>query len=96
MVPCWYQGEKVRIADINTPETSDPRCAHEAQLGARATARLQALLNAGAFTLESVDRDRDKYGRLLRTVTRGGESVGEVLVREGLAEEWQGFRRDWC
>jgi endonuclease YncB( thermonuclease family) len=96
MVPCWYQGEKVRIADINTPETSDPGCAHEAQLGAEATERLQALLNAGAFTLESVDRDRDKYGRLLRTVTRGGESVGEVLVREGLAEEWQGFRRDWC
>jgi hypothetical protein len=27
---------------------------------------------------------------------RGGESVGEVLVREGLAEEWQGYRRDWC
>jgi micrococcal nuclease len=92
----WYAGEKIRIADINTPEVSEPRCAREAQLGAAAAARLQALLNAGAFTLESVDRDRDAYGRLLRTVTRQGESVGAVLVREGLAEEWRGRRSGWC
>ena len=92
----WYAGEKIRIADINTPETSEPQCAREAQLGARATARLQALLNEGAFTLESVDRDRDSYGRLLRTVTRDGTSLGAVLVREGLAEEWRGYRSGWC
>ena len=92
----WYAGRKIRIADINTPEVSDPQCAREAQLGAQATARLQALLNQGAFTLESVDRDRDPYGRLLRTVTRDGASVGAVLVREGLAEEWQGTRGGWC
>lgn len=93
---CWYEGEKVRIADINTPEVSDPGCAHEAELGARATDRLQALLNEGAFDLETVDRDRDKHGRLLRVVTRGGESVGATLVDEGLAEEWQGYRGSWC
>jgi|GEM_PF-2787979 len=92
----WYAGEKIRIADINTPEVGEPGCASEAALGARATTRLQALLNQGAFALEKVDRDRDKYGRLLRTVTRDGESLGAVLVDEGLAEEWQGYRRDWC
>jgi micrococcal nuclease len=92
----WYAGEKIRVADINTPEVSEPKCPREAQLGAQATARLQALLNEGAFTLESVDRDRDQYGRLLRTVTRQGESVGAVLVREGLAEEWRGRRSGWC
>ena len=92
----WYAGEKIRLADINTPEVSRPRCPREAALGARASARLQALLNQGAFTLETVDRDRDAYGRLLRTVTRQGESVGAVLVREGLAEEWRGRRSGWC
>jgi micrococcal nuclease len=92
----WYAGEKIRVADINTPEVSDPQCAREAALGAAATARLQALLNEGAFTLESVDRYRDPYGRLLRTVTRDGASVGAVLVREGLAEEWRGRRSGWC
>jgi endonuclease YncB( thermonuclease family) len=92
----WYAGEKIRIADINTPETGHPGCPYEARLGAAATARLQALLNQGAFSLEPIDRDRDKYGRRLRVVTRGGASVGGVLVREGLAEEWRGYRGSWC
>ena len=92
----WYAGEKIRVADINTPEVSRPLCPREAALGERASARLLALLNQGAFTLETVDRDRDPYGRLLRTVTRQGESVGAVLVREGLAEEWRGRRSGWC
>jgi micrococcal nuclease len=32
----------------------------------------------------------------LRTVTRQGASVGEELVREGLAERWKGYRGNWC
>lgn len=58
------------------------------------------LLNQGAFTLapnnDGSGRDRDDYGRLLRTVTRDGSSVGEVLVDEGLAEKWKGYRGSWC
>jgi len=59
----WHQGAKIRIADINTLETSRPGCAHEAGLGARATLRLTQLLNAGPFTLEQQGRDVDRYGR---------------------------------
>lgn len=92
----WLNGEKIRIADINAPEVSEPKCSTEAQLGARATERLTALLNAGAFSLEEADRDEDKYGRKLRIVTRGGESLGETLVDEGLAERWKGYRGSWC
>lgn len=92
----WYGGTKIRIADINTPEVSDPECAAEAELGSRATDRLAALLNAGPFSLEPTDRDTDAYGRSLRIVTRDGESVGETLVDEGLAERWKGYRGEWC
>jgi micrococcal nuclease len=92
----WYRGQKIRIADINTPETGNPQCTAEAELGARAAARLTQLLNAGAFSLESTDRTHDRYGRALFTVTRDGESVGTALVREGLAEEWRGYRQEWC
>ena len=94
----WYAGAKIRIADINTPEVSEPGCAAEASLGRRATNRLLVLLNEGPFSLEpgGDGRDRDPYGRLLRIVTRQGESLGDVLVDDGLAEEWQGYRRDWC
>ena len=92
----WFRGEKIRIADINTPEVSSPECPAEAALGRRATNRLLVLLNEGAFSLESGDRDRDRYDRLLRTVTRDGDSLGLVLVDEGLAEEWRGYRGGWC
>ena len=92
----WYRGTKIRVADINTPETGQPACPAEAQLGAAATRRMTQLLNAGPFSLASTDRDTDRYGRALRVVTRGGDSLGEVLVAEGLAEQWQGKRGTWC
>ncbi len=92
----WFQGEKYRIADIDTPETHPARCAEEAALGEAATDRLQQWLNDGAFSLESAERDADRYGRKLRVPTRGGESVGSVLVDEGLARPWEGRRRPWC
>jgi hypothetical protein len=92
----WFRGEKIRIADIDTPETHGPRCTAEGELGAQATRRLQALMNDGAFSLESGDRDTDRYGRALRIVTRGGQSIGEQLVAEGLARRWDGARHPWC
>jgi len=94
----WYKGEKIRIADLDTPEVSKPGCANEAMMGRKATLRLQALLNAGPFSLEPNPEGRaeDKYGRSLMLVTRGGASLGAVLVDEGLAEQWGGPRRAWC
>ena len=92
----WLKGDKIRIADINAPEVSEPQCPAESQLGGQTTQRLIALLNGGGFSLQSVDRDEDQYGRKLRVVTRGGSSLGEVLVDEGLAERWKGYRGSWC
>lgn len=92
----WLKGTKYRIADINAPEVSNPGCNAEAALGERATSRLVDLLNGGSFSLRDTDLDQDKYGRMLRVVTREGESIGEVLVAEGLAERWTGRRRSWC
>lgn len=92
----WIDGEKIRVADIDAPETHPSRCAEEARLGNAATDRLQALLNAGPVTLVSIDRDTDRYGRKLRVVERGGVSLGDMLVNEGLARPWEGRRRPWC
>ena len=93
----WYRGTKIRIADINAPETGHPSCPSEARLGAAATRRLIELLNAGPFTLATEGaRDTDRYGRALRVVVRRGTSVGLRLEREGLAERWKGRRGNWC
>lgn len=92
----WIGGEKVRIADIDAPETHPPRCAYEARLGNQATEKLHALLNSGAVTMTSIDRDRDVYGRLLRNVSVNGADVGEAMVSAGVAREYGGGRRPWC
>ena len=91
-----HGGERIRIADIDTPEVRG-RCAHEIRLAARATARMGELLAAGPFTLEPIGgRDEDRDGRKLRIVTRGGRSLGDQLVAEGLARTWTGRREPWC
>jgi micrococcal nuclease len=92
----WIGGAKVRIADIDAPETHDYRCASELALGDRATEQLHALLNSGAVTMTRIDRDRDVYGRLLRNVAVNGADVGEAMVGAGVAREWEGRRRPWC
>ena len=92
----WYRGTKIRIAGIDTPETHQPKCAAEAKLGAAATRRMLQLVNAGPFTLQSINRDEDRYGRKLRILTRGGKSLGDILVEEGLARYYKGGRRSWC
>ncbi|HAW34568.1 MAG TPA: nuclease [Erythrobacter sp.] len=93
----WLDGVKIRIADIDTPEISEPRCDYEYQLGMRATHRLVELLNGGPFELRTIgSRDEDQYGRKLRVVTRDGRSLGNQLVSEGLARTWTGRREPWC
>src|SRR4051812_37460338 len=51
----WMDGEKIRIADIDAPETHPSRCAEEERLGNAATRRLQALLSAGPVRLAVAD-----------------------------------------
>ncbi|WP_405049121.1 MULTISPECIES: thermonuclease family protein [unclassified Rhizobium] len=92
----WFEGQKIRIADIDTPELSPPRCEAERVKGEAAKFRLLALLNAGKFSLSAGIRDEDKYGRKLRTVSRAGKSLGGALVQEGLARSWDGARHGWC
>lgn len=93
----WLDGEKIRIADIDTPEISEPGCASEYARGIEARDRLVVLLNEGSFDLVPIgNRDEDPYGRKLKVVMRAGASLGDQLVREGLARPWTGSRLPWC
>ncbi|THK33907.1 thermonuclease family protein [Ensifer sp. MPMI2T] len=92
----WFNGQKIRIADIDTPELSQPSCEAEQAKGEAAKSRLLVLLNAGKFSLVAGSRDEDKYGRKLRTLTRAGRSLGDKLIEEGLARRWHGGRHGWC
>ncbi len=84
----WWQGEKIRIAEIDTPEMNG-RCLAEREMARRARARLVTLLAEQPVRFERVGTDR--YGR---TLARFGP-VSETLIAEGLAHRWPS-RKGWC
>ncbi|MVA22781.1 thermonuclease family protein [Agrobacterium vitis] len=92
----WFPGQKIRIADIDTPELSPPRCEREREQGLAAKQRLLDILNSGPLWFMTSARDEDRFGRKLRIVYRERRSVGDILVAEGLARKWEGSRRSWC
>ena len=92
----WFRGEKIRIADIDTPELSPPRCERERERGLVAKQRLLDILNSGPLSFKIGAREEDRFGRKLRIVYRDRRSVGDILVAEGLARKWEGSRRSWC
>lgn len=93
---------KIRIIGIDAPETHPARCPEEARLGELATAKLQALLNQGPFTMVGrIDDSRDKYGRDLRAITRKlsngkTQSIADDLRSSGLVHRYVGFKTGWC
>lgn len=91
-------GERVRILNIDTAEMP-PRsqCEAERDLAVAVKARLSEVVRQGeVITLARQGRDRDKYDRQLRRVRVDGQDVGDLLVRERLAQPWRGRKATWC
>ena len=100
-------GERIRLETHDTAEHYPrAKCPQEAELARRAQNRLNSLIaqHRRKGTLVLVYRlrrngwpARDKYRRYLATLYVGGEDVGAVLVKEGLARPYRGGkRRSWC
>lgn len=99
------EGETVRIANIDAPESA-PRaaCMAEAALATVATRELGRLLGtdfepgSGRTILPTLQREgTDRYGRTLARVqlVTGGDA-GEEMVRRGVAVHWTGRQANWC
>ena len=88
---------KIRITGIDAPEVASPLCPAEAALARRSADRLKTLLNQGPFEMVAHRFNRtDKYGRDLMDVSRGGVSIGDQLIKEGLAHRYILSKESWC
>jgi hypothetical protein len=88
-------GQRVRVAGIDAPETHPARCAQEAALGAAATKKLAELLRGRPLWISGNIVDR--WGRNVRTVRVGGEDVADAMIGSGLARNYDGKQRQpWC
>ena len=87
---------RARLMGFDTPETYEPRCAAEANLGQRATRRLRNLVRQSVRTDVQFD-GIDRYDRRLVRLRLDGRDVGDILIAEGVALPYGGGRRpDWC
>lgn len=85
----WLEREKMRIAEIDTPELNG-RCQYERVKARGARTRLVQILNTSEVRFERIGKDR--FGRTLVKMPE----VSEQLIREGLARKWSGRRESWC
>jgi endonuclease YncB( thermonuclease family) len=93
----WQDGVKMRLLEIDTPETFEAQCDREKQLGEKAKLRLQALMSRGYRLEDSGTKDRTSDHRnLVHVVLSDGRDAGKVLVKEGLAQPWPNRGNKWC
>ena len=86
-------GESIRLANIDAPEI-EGRCRFETNLAQQSKNRLAELM-AGQ-RVEIHRQGTDRYGRTLAVVWVNGADAGDMLVSEGLARTWSGYREPWC
>jgi len=84
------RGERIRILNIDAPESFRSRCEAELKLALRTKERLGELLHSGPVEIEREGQDR--YRRTLATLSVREGDVCLVLVQERLALPWQDGR----
>ena len=98
----WFFGSNLRLKDFDTPEpvSRNSKCPGgqtplEAELAARASARLLELINTRPFTVEQYGVDTTGH-RWEGAVRIDGRDVGDILIEEGLARRWPDGPLFWC
>lgn len=90
-------GERIRIANVDAPETrrDQAKCAREIQSGKAATAQLRSLIGRREVVLDPVGTS---YGRTVAHVASGGVDIAGELIRRGAARAWPRGRSrpNWC
>jgi|TARA_R110000824_G_scaffold98284_2_gene234510 micrococcal nuclease len=85
--------QKIRFKGINTPESRTRNLAEKA-LGLQAKARVKELVQKD-FEMKTFKDKKGKFGRILGVpLTEKGESVCEILVKEGHARWYDGGKRE--
>jgi len=85
---------KVRLAEVNAPETFRPVCQEEKKIGHSATLFVNQRIG------KNVDLQNIRLGKyagrvVANIITASGEDLGELLLNAGLAHK-QKDRSGWC
>lgn len=90
----WYQGEKMRLRGVDTPEV-DGACPHERMIAQQATEFLVSLLSRNDIVITRFGLDR--HDRRLVTIYLNTGTAGQALLDQGLAERYGASpQTNWC
>lgn len=93
----WIDGVKLRMLDIDAPETFQAECKRERMVGVQAKERLIQLMGQGYRIEYSGKADRTAAKRqLVRVRLKDGRDAGHVLLNESLAQRWPNKANPWC
>lgn len=76
---------KIRSANLDAPEVRGP----EREEGLKTLYRLRELVQSAQETYFCTEMERGNFGRLLGVLFVDGESVEDILIREGLAKKYK-------
>ena len=84
----WLNDVSIRILNINAPEIRTKDLT-EKEAGLKTKARVEELLPVGSEVIVNTAIDKEKFGRILGDfLIDGKESLGHILVAEGLAKPY--------
>jgi micrococcal nuclease len=93
-IAVWGRSPNVRLVGFDAPETWQPDCQTERDVGHEATGRLREIVRGGHLTFQYVRCSCPEskigthwcnYGRDCGTLKANGRDVGDILIEEGLA-----------
>lgn len=87
------------VSGYDTPEIYSADCPEELELGRAAKNRMAEFLNTpGIQVFDSGQKDDTRSHRpLVWVILPNGQSVGSVMISEGLARVWTpDYKADWC
>lgn len=85
-------GVTYRLWGIDAPETKQD-CPDGWPAGRLATTKLLTLIQGKAVVCQ--EKDRDRYGRTVAICRAGGEDLGAIMVREGMAWAFLRYSHDY-
>lgn len=86
-------GKTYRLWGIDAPETKQD-CPDGWPAGRLATTKLLTLIQGKAVVCQ--EKDRDRYGRTVAICRAGGEDLGAIMVREGMAWAFLRYSHDYA
>ena len=89
--------ERIRIANLDAPESYRPSCAKEKLAGIQAKQAAIQFFMRPSVDLDIQRRSTDRYGRSIADVSVNGKDFRQHMIAEGHGVQWQfNEKHDWC